>query len=294
MRWLICIPMLFVFTVGRAEPAKISQDTFSGRTYYHLMFTLTATNSSFIAPSAYTNLDNRIDQVSTFDVNGFFEIFIKASDFPVPSSGCNGGWIILRMTGTWDDDPYADEKVEAKRELWKRLQKMYASGTDSVDVAIQLNPYVHVIDPSGPKLELDYCNIFFRQAYGEYIPYVGALKSTNNFPVEKLPTTWPATDDIGSPQGTNSFQMLHHWFNKASKKSLGTEADTTAIRKVILDTMTAYNNPQVDEIHWLSPTLIIAAAHWYTGPEGAGAFYYVLEKNGSDWKIINHYLIGVS
>src|ERR1700722_7759159 len=102
MRWLICILILFTFAICRAEPAKISQDTFSGRTYYHLLFALTPSNSSLTASPAYTNLDNRINQVSTFDDYGFFEVFIKTSDFPVPSPGCNGGWIILRMIGTDD------------------------------------------------------------------------------------------------------------------------------------------------------------------------------------------------
>jgi hypothetical protein len=293
MRWLVCILMLFTLAVCRAEPAKIFQDPFSGRTYYHLAFTLTSTNSSLTISSDYTNW-YRPDTVGTFDDDGGFEVFIKAPDFPVPSPGCNGGWIILRMPGTRNDDPYADEKVQAKRQLWNRLQKMYETGTDSVDVIIELNPYVHVVDPSGPRLELDCCNVFFRQAYGAYIPYIGALNHTNDYPVEKLPTIWPATDDAGWPQGTNSDQMLRHWFNKASKEPLGTEADTVAIKKAILDNMSGLDNPKIGETRWLSPTLIIARAEWYTSPEGAGGFYYILEKHGSDWKVLKRYLMWVS
>lgn len=294
MRRLICLLILLVSAICRAEPAKIFEDTISGRTYYHLLFTLTPTNSSLTIPSAYTNLYSRIDTLGRFDESGIFEVFIKASYFPVPSPGCNGGWIILRMTATDYDDPYSDEKIGAKRDLWNRLQKMFNTGTDSVEVAIELNPYVHVIDPSGPKLELDYCNVFFREAHREYIPYVGALKHTNDFPIEKLPTVWPVTGDGGWPQGTNSYLMLRHWFYRGSRKPLGIDADTATIKKAILVDMTGSNNPSVGEIRWLSPTLVMATAGWYSSPMAAGSYYYILEKNESGWKIIAHYLIAIS
>lgn len=289
---LVCILLLFISAVCRAGSPKISCDTVSGRIYYHLLFTLTPTNSSITVPPAY--IDSTYRTVGTFDDSGFFEVFIKASDFPVPSPGCDGGWIILRMGSTDDDDPYVDEKIEAKRKLWNRLQKMYEAGIGSVDVAIELNPYVRVIDASAPRLELEYCNVFFRQAHGEYIPYLGALTGTNNFPAEKLPTAWPSIDSGGWPEGTNSYKMLRHWFNRASKKPLGTEEDARAITSAILGDMKSYENPSVEEIRWLSPTLIIAHASWYSGPEGAGWYDYVLEKKNSNWKIIERYLNAIS
>ena len=291
MRWLLCIAALFLFAICRAEPVKISQDVVSDKTYYHLLFTLTPSNSSFTIPSSYTNKYSRMERPAVFDDD--FEVYIKASDFPVPSPGCNGGWIILRMTATDTRDPYSDEKIEAKKQLWDRLQKMYETSAGFVDVVIELNPYVHVIDASVPKLELEYCNVFFRQAHGEYIPYVGALTRTNNFPDEKLPTTWPATDEGGWSQGTNSDMPLH-WFKRASQKCLGTQEDITEIKTMILGNLKGYDNPSVGEIRWLSPTLIIADAGWYTGPLGAGSFLYILEKKGTDWKIIQHYLMGIS
>jgi hypothetical protein len=286
--------MLFICAVGHAGPPDISQDTFSGRTYFHLLFKLTPTNSSLRVPSDYINSNFRPEKIAYFDDSGLFEVFIKASDFPVPSPGCDGGWIVLRMASTPADDSYADEKIEAKRKLWDHLQKMYEAGTGSADVAIELNPYVRVIDASVPKLELEYCNVFFRQAHGEYIPYVGALIHTNDFPPEELPTAWPSTDPSGWAKGTNSYQLLRHWFNRASKKRLGTEEDIAAIKKMILDDMKSYENPAVEEIRWLSPTLIIAVANWYSSPMGAGAYYYILEKKGSAWKETAHYLIAIA
>jgi hypothetical protein len=294
MRRLICLLVLSVVVVCRAESTIISKDVASGRTYYHLLFTLTPTNSSLVVPIAYTNECYRIERTAACDDYGGFEVYIRASSFPVPTPGCNGGWIILRMGETDYGGSYADDKIDAKKELWKRLQKMYETGTGAVDVVIELNPYVRVNDASVPKLELEYCNVFFRQAYGEYIPYVGALKLTNNFPVEKLPATWPATDNNGWAKGADSSEMLHRWFSRASKKPLGTEIDTAVIKKNVLADLKDYSHPSVSEIRWLSPKLVMVIAGWYEGPEGGGAFYYILEKNGSEWEIINHYLICVS
>jgi len=67
-------------------------------------------------------------------------------------------------------------KIDAKKALWQSLQAMYESEKDSVEVVIELNPYVRVINPVILKLELEYCNVFFRQAFGAYISYVGPLK----------------------------------------------------------------------------------------------------------------------
>jgi len=172
---LICL-LLLSASACRAEDTRIFQNTVSGRTFYHLLFKLTPTNSSLTVPSSYKNPLYRTEDVSTFDPSGLFEIYIRASDFPVPSPGCNGGWIILRMGSTDSADPDSRAKTEAKKALWQSLQAMYTSKRGSIEVVIELNPYVRVIDPVIPKLELDYCNVFFRQAFGAYIPYASPLK----------------------------------------------------------------------------------------------------------------------
>ena len=179
MRKLICISLLFSFGRCHAEQTNIFQNVVSGRTYYHILFTLTSTNSCISRPPGYKNLKFREGDVETFDPSGLFEAYIRVSDFPVPAPGCDGGWIILRMAATSSDVSDADAKIAAKRELWDRLQKMYASGSGSIEVVIELNPYVRVLDASIPKLELDYCNVFFRQAYGAYVPYTGPLSEAN-------------------------------------------------------------------------------------------------------------------
>jgi hypothetical protein len=179
MRRLICISLMFVFANSRAEQTNIFQDVVAGRTYYHLLFTLTPTNSSLTVPPSCKNAMYRTEDVATFDPSGLFEVYIRASDFPVPAPNCYGGWIILRMPATGCDASEIDTKVAAKKELWDRLQKMHTSKSGSVEVVIELNPYVRVVDAATPKLELEYCNVFFRQAYGAYVPYAGPLRLAN-------------------------------------------------------------------------------------------------------------------
>jgi hypothetical protein len=186
MRRLICISLLLVLATCRAEQTNISRDIVSGRTYYHLLFPLTPTNSSLVVPPGYKDPIYRTEDTATFDGSGLFEVYIRASEFPLPAPGCNGGWIILRMPATGYDASDIDTKVAAKRELWDRLQKMYTSKSGSIEVVIELNPYVRVVDAPASKLELEYCNVFFRQAYGGYVPYVGPLKSANK-PMQPTP-----------------------------------------------------------------------------------------------------------
>jgi len=154
----------------------IFENIVSGKTFYHLLFKLTPTNSSLTVPTGYKNPIYRTEDVSSFDPSGLFEIYIRASDFPVPSPGCEGGWIILRMGSTDSAERDSRSKIDAKKALWQSLQAMYESEKGSIEVVIELNPYVQVINPVIPKLELEYCNVFFRQAFGAYIPYTGPLK----------------------------------------------------------------------------------------------------------------------
>jgi hypothetical protein len=114
-----------------------------------------------------------------------FEVFIRANDFPIPSSGCGGGWIILRMPSTAQGEEDAKKKIEEKKALWVSLQTIYVSNSGKQSVVVELNPYVRVLDPAGPKLELQYCNVFFRHAHGSYVPYVGPIKAATETGAQK-------------------------------------------------------------------------------------------------------------
>lgn len=57
----------------------------------------------------------------------------------------------------------ASENEGRKRALYEKLQ----SGK-SVLVTLELNPYINIIKESPLELELQYCNVFFRQKRGDY------------------------------------------------------------------------------------------------------------------------------
>jgi len=61
--------------------------------------------------------------------------------------------------------------------LYNRIKEMKESGRGSVDVVIELNPYVRVKSKNPLELELTNRNVFFRSAHGRYIDYVGQLYS---------------------------------------------------------------------------------------------------------------------
>ncbi len=177
MTKLLCIALFFTLTDVQAEPCKIFESATGGHTFYYIEFALTSSNSSTIVPPNYQNSQWRPETNSVFGEGGMFEVFIRAADFPIPAPRCNGDWIILRMPSTQEPDEEVSEKIAAKKALWKNLQQIYASKSGSQKVVIELDPYIRVLDSTGPKLELEYCNVFFRHAYGSYVPYVGPLKT---------------------------------------------------------------------------------------------------------------------
>lgn len=110
----------------------------------------------------------------TFVDGGQFEIYVKPSAIPVPSPGCTEA-IIVRMPWSPPDAPWATAAVEAKRELWKRIDALVQRRAGEVTVAIQLDPYVEVAPDDPTKVSLTRCNVFFRHA-GEAYAYVDHVR----------------------------------------------------------------------------------------------------------------------
>ncbi|GFR70996.1 hypothetical protein ElyMa_003801300 [Elysia marginata] len=80
------------------------------------------------------------------------------------------------MPWTSPDNPDAHRHIAAKRALFEKIQTMKSEGKGSVEVTIELNPYVTVLKRNPLALELSGRNVFFRQAKGQYIDYVNPLK----------------------------------------------------------------------------------------------------------------------
>jgi hypothetical protein len=176
---LIIILTIAAFNLARGGELQITQSRSEDVTYYHIPFSLTPINSTLEVPPCFQNSQWRPETISAFREDGFFEVFIRARDFPVAAPNCRSDWIILRMPATLDNAGQTKVKIAQKRALWDRLQKMYSQKSGSQEVIIELNPYIRIIDPALPKVELEYCNVFFRHAHGAYVPYTGPRNTSS-------------------------------------------------------------------------------------------------------------------
>ena len=108
---------------------------------------------------------------------------------------------------------------------------------------------------------------------------------------------WPqrAAGPYPWPEGKDAQTTLSERFTRASQKTLGSEADIAAIKKAILDHLhTASKKLAVHEIRWLSATLVMADAGWYSSPEASADYFYVVEKKKDKWQIVTYYLRFIS
>lgn len=125
--------------------------------YYHIKYTLT--NDNFY-------LHKKEDSFSVED--GQFEIYLNKKKFPIPSPDCDSN-LILRMPSTISDDERHEESIKNKKWLYEEIIKVHNSDLNSVDVVIELNPYVRIKSRNPLSLELETCNIFFRTKNNQYI-----------------------------------------------------------------------------------------------------------------------------
>jgi len=100
--------------------------------------------------------------------------------------------------------------------------------------------------------------------------------------------SWPERGADPYPWPKGGSKMLHDRFTQASTNSLGSIAELEAIKKAIV-TQKAPQKVEVRDIHWLSPTSVMA----YTRTEIA-AFYYIAEKKKDKWEILTYYMLWVT
>lgn len=122
--------------------------------YYHIKYKLTKNN--FLMPKA------------PILNNGQFEINLYKEKFPIPASNCKGK-LILRMPSTLSDSEGRKESIQKKKILYNEIKNIYDTGKGSIDVIIELNPYIIVKSKNPLKLELENCNIFFRTKNDNYM-----------------------------------------------------------------------------------------------------------------------------
>jgi hypothetical protein len=100
---------------------------------------------------------------------------------------------------------------------------------------------------------------------------------------------WPDRDKLDA----KGVEILFARYAQASKKPLGTDQDVESIKKVVVVHMKRAS-ARVNEIRWLSPTLIMAETSWHEAPKAGGTYFYIVEKNKDTWVVKTYYLIEVN
>lgn len=171
---ITCYPALASESQIHVSPGKYNN-------YYHMSYSLTPENCELEIPLSERTPKYAETNEYTFSESGQFEVFIRKTHFPVPSPNLKGEFIILRMPWTDPDDPDANKKIAKKRHIFDSIKQMKTLGKGSIELILELNPYVKVLQGDPLKLELSGRNIFFRHSHGSYVDYLGELKNKGAF-----------------------------------------------------------------------------------------------------------------
>lgn len=158
----------------RANEIKVSPGKY--KDYYHLRYDLTPENCELSVPLTERQPRYATRNDYTFEDGGQFEVFIRRDQFPVKSPDGKWEFLILRMPWTNPDLGVAEHSISRKRSLYDAILKMKKEGEGSVSVVVELNPFVQISRKEPLSLELTGRNVFFRQALGQYINYLGPLQ----------------------------------------------------------------------------------------------------------------------
>ena len=168
--------LLFATSIALGDPVKISVAPGLFHDYYHIQFELTPDNCEPTVPITERRPKYTDSNEYVFTEGGLFEVFIRKTHFPIAAPYTNREFLILRMPWTDPSDPNATQFISEKRALYNEIQKMKTQSHGKVEIVVQLNPYVAVVKEQPLTLELTERNVFFRQAYGQYIDYIGPLR----------------------------------------------------------------------------------------------------------------------
>jgi hypothetical protein len=109
------------------------------------------------------------------------------------------------------------------------------------------------------------------------------------------PGFWPehTAGPYPCPKNDVGRLLVQKRWQRASKTSLGLKEDLDTIGAAVVRHM---NHPggKVDEIRWLTPTLVMISCSWYTAPLAAASYTYVLQKDDSGWAVLAYYMDSIS
>jgi hypothetical protein len=168
MRIYVYILTLFSSCLVLSGSEEVVVNSLGERDYYHLKISLEVDDFRLTHPEEYFDPQwpESTSGVCEFSENsGGFVIYIKKTTIPVSAPYCKSNWLKVTMNGRSN----SKEDVQTKRELWNRLVAVKAGEILETPVVLELNPYVTVLNEEPLMLELDYCNLYFRTAWGAYV-----------------------------------------------------------------------------------------------------------------------------
>jgi hypothetical protein len=168
---LSLLPILCLFYNASSASGVVINES-NGHTYFHLAHTLEMGDFTLIHPDEY--FDPKYPDIAgecKFASNGSFTLYINKASFPIPAPNCNSRWLKVTMKGG------KQSGVESKHTLWKQIQRVETGELDTIEVIIELNPYISIVNNDPLELELDYCNLWFRTAHGEYVAHTESFKA---------------------------------------------------------------------------------------------------------------------
>ena len=108
------------------------------------------------------------------------------------------------------------------------------------------------------------------------------------------PDYWPSPTDPSWHVRRVGLQLVRMRWDGASQARLGSTEDEEAIRRLVLQHFAFARKKSVDGIRWISPSVVIVVASWYSGVLAAGDHMVVLKRTESGWGIVVVYTLSVS
>lgn len=160
---LVLAVALSFLDMSAALAGAVKTNFFGERAYYHL--TLSLAKDMLIESGRI--VDPELGY--RFAEGGMFEIYLIPSAMPddVTAPGCSA--VKARMF--WTDPTKVDAagRVAEKRALFQQIEALRRGEREQIEVVLELNPYVQKMPEA--KLELTQCVVFFRSAFGAYVPH---------------------------------------------------------------------------------------------------------------------------
>ncbi len=109
------------------------------------------------------------------------------------------------------------------------------------------------------------------------------------------PEYWPPQGDGPFPyaKGDSASELIGMRWSSASRASLGTPADDTAIKATVIRHL-KHLKSEVNEVRWINSSTVMVSAGWYDGPLSSAGFTYVLKKRGDRWQVLTYYMNFIS